>query len=117
LATNLRQNLDESFVRRLAFTVHFPFPEAASRRRIWAGIWPLETPLAEDLDLDYLADKFKLSGGHIKNISLAAAFQAAAEGERVGMAHLLHAVRREYQKLGKGLSADELKPYEKIFQV
>ena len=35
LATNLRQNLDEAFVRRLAFTVHFPFPDEESRRRIW----------------------------------------------------------------------------------
>jgi SpoVK/Ycf46/Vps4 family AAA+-type ATPase len=37
-ATNLRQNLDEAFVRRLAFTVHFPLPDEKSRQRIWTGI-------------------------------------------------------------------------------
>ena len=108
LATNLRQNLDESFVRRLAFTVHFPFPDEANRRRIWQGIWPAETPLAEDLNLGSLAERFKLSGGNIKNIALAAAFLAAEDGTAVGMNHLLRAIRREYQKMGKVLSDAEL---------
>jgi AAA+ superfamily predicted ATPase len=110
LATNLRQNLDEAFLRRLAFTVHFPFPDEMSRRQIWAGIWPPETSLAS-LDLDYLAAQFKLSGGNIKNIALAAAFRAAAAGEAVGMQHVLHGIRREYQKLGKPLSPADLGRY------
>jgi SpoVK/Ycf46/Vps4 family AAA+-type ATPase len=108
LATNLRQNLDDAFVRRLAFTVHFPFPDEASRRRVWAGIWPPETPLAADVDQAFLARQFKLSGGNIKNIALAAAFLAAEDGGLVTMAHLLQATRREYQKMGKVLSDTEL---------
>jgi SpoVK/Ycf46/Vps4 family AAA+-type ATPase len=108
LATNLRGNLDESFTRRLAFTVHFPFPDEAARRRIWAGIWPAETPLAADVDLDLLTRRFKLSGGNIKNVALAAAFLAAADGGPVHMSHLLRAVRREYQKMGKVLTLAEL---------
>jgi Winged helix domain, variant/ATPase family associated with various cellular activities (AAA) len=103
LATNLQQNLDDAFTRRLAFTVHFPFPEAADRRRIWSVVWPAETPLGDDVDLDLLADEFPLSGGNIKNIALAAAFLAAEGGGPVRMEHLLHATRREYQKLGKSL--------------
>jgi AAA+ superfamily predicted ATPase len=108
MATNLRQNLDESFVRRLAFTIHFPFPDEVDRRRIWDGIWPVETPVARDIDLDFLAHQFKLSGGNIKNIALAAAFLAAENGGMVTMAHLIQATRREYQKLGKPLGAAEL---------
>lgn len=110
LASNLRQNLDESFVRRMAFTVHFPFPDDASRQRIWAGIWPSEIPLADDLNFGLLAHQFKLSGGNIKNIALAAAFLAAKDGGpvKVKMAHLLKATRREYQKMGKNLSEAEL---------
>jgi AAA+ superfamily predicted ATPase len=107
LSTNLRQNLDDAFVRRLAFTVHFPFPDEASRQRIWACIWPVETPLADDVDLEFLARQFKLSGGNIKNIALAAAFLAAEEGGFVTMAHLFQATRREYQKMGKALSEAE----------
>jgi SpoVK/Ycf46/Vps4 family AAA+-type ATPase len=108
LATNLRQNLDDSFVRRLAFTVHFPFPDEASRRCIWAGIWPEQTPVGADVDRDFLAHQFKLSGGNIKNIALAAAFLAAGDGGIVGMPHLIRATQREYQKMGKALSEADL---------
>jgi ATP-dependent 26S proteasome regulatory subunit len=108
LATNLRQNLDDAFIRRLAFTIHFPFPDEESRRRIWTGIWPKAVPMAADVDMDFLARQFKLSGGNIKNIALAASFLAAADGGQVNMAHLYSATRREYQKMGKILSEAEL---------
>jgi SpoVK/Ycf46/Vps4 family AAA+-type ATPase len=108
LATNLRQNLDDAFVRRLAFTVHFPFPDESDRRRIWDGIWPRAARLGNDVEFGFLARQFKLSGGNIKNISLAAAFLAASDGGVVTMGHLFHATQREYQKLGKVLSAAEL---------
>ena len=108
LATNLKANLDESFTRRLAFTIHFPYPDEESRRSIWQGIWPQQIELDESVDLDFLANRFKLSGGNIKNIALAAAFLAADENGPVSMKHLIHATRREYQKLGKPSSADEL---------
>ena len=101
LTTNLRQNLDEAFVRRLAFTVHFPSPDEASRCRIWSGIWPSEVPLSEEMDLDFVARQFKLSGGNIKNIALAAAFLAAEADSLVTMSHVLQGIKREYQKMGK----------------
>ncbi len=100
LATNLRQNMDEAFVRRLAFSIDFPFPDEVDRRRIWDGIWPEGISLAEDVDLDLLSRQFKLSGGNIKNVALAAAFLASDDGI-VKMPHLLHATRREFQKLGQ----------------
>jgi SpoVK/Ycf46/Vps4 family AAA+-type ATPase len=111
LATNLRANLDEAFIRRLAFTIHFPFPDEASRLRIWRGIWPTSMSLDYGVDLELLAEQFKLSGGNIKNIALAAAFLAAECNSAVTMAHLLHATRREFQKLGKPLVGDQLGPY------
>ena len=52
LATNLHKNMDEAFVRRMHFTVEFPFPDAANRQRIWEKIWPAETPREPGLDLD-----------------------------------------------------------------
>jgi ATP-dependent 26S proteasome regulatory subunit len=64
--------------------------------------------LAKEIDFDFLAQQFKLSGGNIKNIALAAAFLAAEKKGPVTMAHVLQAARREYQKLGKPLSATEL---------
>jgi hypothetical protein len=108
LATNLRQNLDEAFLRRLAFTVAFPFPDETGRRRIWETIWPPETPLAADVDAGWLAARYMLSGGNIRNVALAAAYLAAKDADLVRMSHVLHAVRREFQKMGKTLNASEL---------
>lgn len=104
LATNLRQNLDDAFTRRLAFTIHFPFPEEKDRLAIWTSVWPREVPLAADVDLPALAREFKLAGGNIKNTALAAAYIAAADGGVVTQAHVLRATRREYQKMGKNIA-------------
>jgi AAA+ superfamily predicted ATPase len=106
LATNLHKNMDEAFVRRMHFTVEFPFPDAGDRRRIWEKIWPAETPRAAALDLGLMARRFEIAGGSIRNIALAAAFLAADNGQCVDMAHLMAATRREYQKMGK-VVADE----------
>jgi len=101
LATNLRQNLDEAFTRRLAFTVHFPFPDAQNRFDIWKKIWPKQTPLAKDIEFENLANGYKFSGGNIKNIALAAAFLAAENNSEVNMMTIHKALKREYQKMGK----------------
>lgn len=101
LATNLRKNMDDAFVRRMHFTVEFPFPVEADRRRIWEQIWPAETPRSPELDLPLMAQRFELAGGSIRNIAVAAAFLAADDGREVTMGHLLRATRREYQKMGK----------------
>ncbi len=101
LATNMRGNLDEAFTRRLHFIVEFPFPESADREIIWQVNFPAETPIAEDVDFGLLARRFRLAGGNIRNIILASAFLASEKDEVVGMNHLLHASRREYQKIGR----------------
>jgi hypothetical protein len=108
LATNLRQNLDEAFARRFSFTVHFPFPGAEERLEIWRRVWPDEVTLDDDVDLDDLAERFRLSGGNIRNAAIAATFLAAEDGGTVARSHLLRAVRREYQKLGRGLADEDL---------
>lgn len=111
LATNLRKNMDDAFVRRLHFTVEFPLPGVADRRRIWEQIWPAATPREADLDLELLARQIDVTGGNIRNIALASAFLAAADGGVVTMAHVLRATHREYQKMGKVLTPGEFGEY------
>ena len=101
LATNFRKNMDDAFVRRMHFTVEFSFPDQSERRRIWEQIWPKETPQSSDLDFDFMARRYEIPGGNIRNIAMAAAFLAASDGGVVNMTHLLHGTRREYQKMGK----------------
>lgn len=101
LATNLRQNMDDAFLRRLQVVVEFPFPDEAQRRRIWEVTFPPEAPLADSVDFAALARSVRLPGGNIRNIALAAAFYAAAENSRIGMTHLVRAARREHDKLSR----------------
>jgi ATP-dependent 26S proteasome regulatory subunit len=101
LTSNLNGNLDEAFLRRLDVVVEFPFPQEAERCEIWRRSLPESAPRADDVDPLELARTFKLTGGHIRNSALAAAFLAASDGEPIGRRHLLHAIRREYEKVGK----------------
>jgi ATPase family associated with various cellular activities (AAA) len=107
LATNMRQQIDDAFLRRLSFTVIFPPPEMEDRGRIWAAVWPPELPRGEDVDFELLA-RLKLTGGNIKNIVVAAAHAAASDDECVRHSHLVHAIRREYQKVGKQIETGEI---------
>jgi SpoVK/Ycf46/Vps4 family AAA+-type ATPase len=101
LATNLRSNIDDAFLRRIDVFVDFPAPEAATRRRLWEALLPAAAPRADDVDLDFLAERFELTGGGIRNCTVSAAFLAAGEGAPIGMTQLVRAVALEYSKLGR----------------
>ncbi len=101
LTTNLRKNMDEAFVRRMQFIVEFPFPDVQYRAQMWRNAFPKATPLDDDVNWDYLAQRFELTGGNIRNIALAAAFFAVEDDQSVTMTHLLRAIQREFQKMGK----------------
>lgn len=113
LATNLRQNLDDAFTRRMRFIIEFPFPDEQYRLAIWKGIWPAGAPLGPDVDLELLARQFRLTGGNIRNVALSAAFLASSNGQVIEMKHLFQALRREFGKMGKLLRDEELSPASK----
>jgi len=111
LATNLRANLDEAFTRRLDSLVDFPEPDAEYRRRLWERSLGSDMPRVADLDLDFLAESFKLSGGAIRNIAVAAAYAAAEAQHPLDMGDLVRATQREYMKLGRMVVESEFGPY------
>jgi AAA+ superfamily predicted ATPase len=101
LATNLRANVDEAFTRRLDSVIDFPFPDVEQRLILWRQCLGDSVPLAQDVDLAFVAKSFELSGGNIRSIALTAAYLAAEGGAEVGMGDLVRAVHREYRKLGR----------------
>lgn len=106
LATNLRGNLDPAFARRLHFTVHFPDPDETTRAHLWKhhlAQLPTTDP-ADPVDVDLLAAALEISGGDIRNIVLAAAYDAVAERRPVGMRDVRQAAAREAAKLGRRIS-------------
>ncbi len=106
LTTNRKSALDQAFLRRIRFVVEFPFPEASQRAEIWKRVFPQPTPTT-DLKIDRLA-RLHVSGGHIRNIAMAAAFLAADAEESVCMSHLLRAARNEFTKIEKPLPDTEV---------
>lgn len=107
LTTNLKNSLDQAFLRRLRFVVQFPFPDAEQRSEIWRRAFPKQTPT---LDLDYLKlAKLSVAGGNIRNIALNSAFIAADHNEPVQMKHILQAAKIEYIKLEKPMMDTEIK--------
>jgi ATPases of the AAA+ class len=107
LATNQKHALDSAFMRRLRFVIGFPFPGVEERSAIWRTVFPPQTPL-EDLDYERLA-RFALSGGGIFSAALAAAHDAAADGQPVSMHHVLEAVRSELRKLERPVAEAEFR--------
>lgn len=101
LATNLRQNIDAAFLRRLEFVVDFEEPDREERHALWGCHLPQDVPLAEDVNLYELAALYPVVGGVIRNAAVAAAFLAAADGAPIDRRHFVHAIRREYVKAGR----------------
>jgi hypothetical protein len=110
LATNLRENIDDAFARRIRFLVDFPFPDAERRQQIWRAHFPAEAPTGRDIDFAWLGQELQITGGNIKNIALNAAFLAAEDGGEIAMAHVLRGAKREFEKIGKLWNDKDLVP-------
>jgi hypothetical protein len=105
LATNLARNIDDAFLRRIHVAVEFPVPKEPERLALWERSFPPDCPTA-GLDFAWLARQFELTGGIIRNVSVAAAFLAARHGGGVTMDIVFDALRSELQKMGRLVAED-----------
>lgn len=109
LTTNLKDNMDDAFRRRIKMMVEFDLPGESERQILWEKAFPKEAPRAEDLHLAVFAKRFEISGSEIQEIVLQAAFQAASEGTVIENRHLEAALKDCYLKYGKLLLEEELR--------
>ena len=107
LTTNMKQAMDNAFLRRLRFIVNFRFPDVVQRVQIWQCMFPAEAPI-KNLNWDKLA-QLNVTGGNIRNITVNAAFYAAADNSPIQMRHILRSARAEYDKLDRPLSGTEIR--------
>lgn len=114
LTTNLRSNVDEAFLRRIDVLVDFPIPDEGARRALWTHNLGAGLPVGDDIDVDFLARMFRLSGGNIHNIVLAAAYLAADAGRSLEMIDLAKATAGEYRKLGRLCLESEFGPWYRL---
>ena len=107
LATNLKDNIDDAFKRRFKYMVHFQLPAAEERRALWKKMLPDAAPREQDINLDYFADKFELSGSEIKEVMVHAAYQAARQNKAVGNKELADAMMICMNKYGVTLTWED----------
>ena len=102
LTSNFESGIDEAFMRRIRFRVPFDLPDTRSRLILWNKFLSKSIPRADDVDLEFLADIFELSGGHIKEAVLRAASIAYGSPQKIVTQDLLlRSAELEYRKLGK----------------
>lgn len=101
LTTNLETNIDRAFERRILFKIDFPNPEQAERERIWQILLPQAVPREDDIDFNFLAETYDLTGGQIKNAIIRAAYQCMSEGTGLTGRALENAAHRQAKAAGK----------------
>lgn len=104
LASNMRNNVDEAFTRRLQAVIHFQKPPTSQRHQIWLNAFSkVCTPPNSD-ELMRIAQQYELSGGSIMNVVQFASLQALNRNEKVITTDdLLQGIKKEFRKEGKTL--------------
>ena len=108
LSTNLFQNFDKAFVRRISFVVRFQRPDAQTRELLWRGAFPMNAPLNPSINWHSLGEQIEFSGSEIKSVAYNSAFMAANEGIPIDPSHISRALRLEYDKMGVLIPRDLL---------
>ncbi len=102
LASNLKSNIDDAFLRRFHSVVYFPMPKPAERRRIWQRAFSPRAVLEPAIDLGRLAEKHDLSGGTIMNVVRYSSLKALSRNDSVIQLHdMEEGIRREFLKEGR----------------
>lgn len=104
ITSNSRARFDAAFTRRIDAIVDFPAPGPEERRALWLAHLG-ETHALAPAEINRLAASMDLTGGHIRNVVLAAAVSARAARRRLGMDDVRAALAAEYRKIGRQMAA------------
>lgn len=105
LATNMKNNIDDAFIRRFNDIVKFTIPNEDERKEIWEKSFPEN---ADCGDIPNEVKKYKLTGGNIINAVHFAGIQAVKRRDKFATGKLLFymedvtdGIRKEMAKEGK----------------
>ncbi len=115
MATNLYQNFDTAFLRRITYTLRFENPDSNMRLSLFKKVLPKEVPVDPKLDFSVFSERLELSGANIKSIMYAAAYMAAAQNKSVDAECVVRAAKYELRKLGRMVNASDFGPYGGLF--
>ena len=104
LASNLKTNIDDAFIRRFHSVVYFPMPKTTERLRIWEKAFSAKAVLEEKIDLSRIAEKYDLSGGIIMNVVRYSSLKALSRnGNIILIEDIEEGIRREFFKEGRAI--------------
>ncbi|HET6993299.1 MAG TPA: ATP-binding protein [Bacteroidia bacterium] len=104
LASNMKSNIDDAFMRRFNNVVNFPFPKAEERRQLWEKTFPEKIRFSDDVNWKNVSDKYEFSGANITNIVAWCSLMAIEKGDfNVTETMLREGMAREMSKEGRTL--------------
>ncbi|MDB5086632.1 MAG: ATPase family associated with various cellular [Mucilaginibacter sp.] len=102
LASNMRNNVDEAFTRRLNSIIHFQKPQGRERLRIWSAGFSAECIPPDSDHLQQIAHQHELSGGSIMNVIQYASLMALNRGDKkIEVDDIILGIKKEFKKEGK----------------
>lgn len=105
LASNLRANMDDAFMRRFQSIINFKMPSVTERYQLWQNAFDGVCGLHNEIDLHQIAEKYELAGGSIINVLRYCALSAISRGDNLVNEHeLLAGIKKEYKKENKTIS-------------
>lgn len=105
LASNMKSNIDDAFIRRFNAIVRFSLPTEDDRVLIWRKSFPLNIGFSGDMDVPELVKKYELSGGNIINIVQYSCLKALEKNKsEICLDDVLSGIKREMHKEGKPFS-------------
>jgi len=114
LATNYINNIDDAFKRRIKFIINFSFPSAQERYKLWTSILPKEAKIDKNVDFEFFANEFELSGSNIKEILVNSAYIAVSQNKPISNIHIIQAIKNNFIKQGKVLLKSDFKEYSDL---
>lgn len=104
LASNLKANIDEAFLRRFQSVILFDMPSVAERYQMWTQAFAGTCSLHPEIDLYAVAENYELSGGAIINVLRYCALCAINRNDRIVLKEdLIAGIRKEYNKENRTL--------------
>ena len=104
LASNMRNNVDEGFTRRLQSIIHFQKPQYKERIRLWNNSFSNQSQPPGKSELERIAQQYELAGGSIINVVQYASLMALNRNDNhITTDDLLQGIKKEYHKEGKTL--------------
>ncbi|MEX2566037.1 MAG: ATP-binding protein [Cyclobacteriaceae bacterium] len=99
LASNLKTNIDDAFMRRFQSMIHFPLPGKNERYLLWKNGFSESAYLSEKVDLKEIAEKYEISGGVIINVIQHCSLRAISrQSNEIQLQDIVAGVKREYGK-------------------